>query len=138
MRSVRQCSRQGCKSPAVATLTYVYADSTAVLGPLAQHAEPHCYDLCDDHANRMSVPLGWSVLHIDRSSTEVPLDPNDLYALASAVKEAKNAPELSPELPNENAEGASAGTPSSSREPLTPPTGEEPRRGHLRIVPPQG
>lgn len=123
MRSVRQCSRQGCKSPAVATLTYVYADSTAVLGPLAQHVEPHCYDLCEDHANRMSVPRGWSVLHIDRSATDVPLDPNDLYALASAVKEAKEKPELKPEEP---------------REPLTPPSADGPRRGHLRILPPQG
>ncbi|MGY5318264.1 DUF3499 domain-containing protein [Neomicrococcus lactis] len=129
MRSVRQCSRQGCQSPAVATLTYVYADSTAVLGPLAQHAEPHCYDLCEDHANRMSVPRGWSVLHIDRSSTEVPMDHNDLYALASAVKEAKEAPELSPEGALER---------SGSGEPIAPTSADGPRRGHLRILPPQG
>ena len=45
----------------MATLTYVYADSTAVLGPLATYAEPHCYDLCEQHANRVSVPSGWSL-----------------------------------------------------------------------------
>ena len=43
---------------AVATLTYVYADSTAVVGPLATHAEPHCYDLCEEHANRLTAPRG--------------------------------------------------------------------------------
>ncbi|MGD9530693.1 MAG: DUF3499 family protein, partial [Pseudonocardia sp.] len=35
MLSVRRCSRSGCTELAVATLTYVYADSTAVVGPLA-------------------------------------------------------------------------------------------------------
>ena len=31
---------------AIATLTYVYGDQTAVVGPLATYAEPHTYDLC--------------------------------------------------------------------------------------------
>jgi hypothetical protein len=47
---------------AVATLTYVYADSMAVLGPLSGKPEPHSYDLCAKHAERMSVPLGWQVI----------------------------------------------------------------------------
>ena len=60
----RLCSRVTCQKPAVATLTYVYADSMAVLGPLSLKAEPHSYDLCTDHADRLSVPNGWSVLRI--------------------------------------------------------------------------
>ena len=60
----RQCSKTGCSGPAVATLTYVYADSMAVLGPLSLKAEPHSYDLCTDHADRLSAPNGWSVLRI--------------------------------------------------------------------------
>jgi Protein of unknown function (DUF3499) len=32
----------------VYTLTYVYRDSTAVLGPLAAYVEPHSYDRADD------------------------------------------------------------------------------------------
>ena len=43
----RRCSRTACGRPAVTTLTYVYADQTAVLGPLATYAEPHAYDLCE-------------------------------------------------------------------------------------------
>ncbi|CAN5283602.1 hypothetical protein BH11ACT2_BH11ACT2_08310 [soil metagenome] len=46
----------------MATLTYVYADSMAVLGPLSQKAEPHSYDLCERHADRLSVPQGWQVI----------------------------------------------------------------------------
>ena len=60
----RLCSRVTCQKPAVATLTYVYADSMAVLGPLSLKAEPHSYDLCADHADRLSAPNGWSVMRI--------------------------------------------------------------------------
>ncbi|MDH2442971.1 DUF3499 family protein [Amnibacterium sp. CER49] len=64
MTTKRSCSRVTCHEPAVATLTYVYADSMAVLGPLSLKAEPHSYDLCADHAARLSVPQGWSVVRI--------------------------------------------------------------------------
>ena len=49
----------------MATLTYVYADQTAVLGPLATYAEPHCYDLCSHHSERMTAPRGWEVVGDD-------------------------------------------------------------------------
>ena len=58
----RPCSKVACTHDAVATLTYVYADSMAVLGPLSQSAEPHSYDLCEKHAERLSVPQGWQVI----------------------------------------------------------------------------
>lgn len=45
----------------MATLTYVYADSMAVLGPLSLTQEPHAYDLCARHAERTSAPQGWRV-----------------------------------------------------------------------------
>jgi hypothetical protein len=60
--SGRPCSKVACTLDAVATLTYVYADSMAVLGPLSGKPEPHSYDLCAKHAERMSVPLGWQVI----------------------------------------------------------------------------
>jgi hypothetical protein len=58
----RPCSKVACLEQAVATLTYVYADSMAVLGPLSRVAEPHSYDLCEKHADRLSVPQGWHVI----------------------------------------------------------------------------
>ena len=60
-RSVRSCSRTGCRNIAVRTLTYIYSDSTAVLGPLATYAEPHAYDLCEIHSEKLTVPMGWTV-----------------------------------------------------------------------------
>ena len=62
--SSRRCSRTGCKRPALYTLTYVYRESTAVLGPLAAYTEPHCYDLCEGHAGRLTAPLGWDVVRL--------------------------------------------------------------------------
>jgi len=58
----RPCSKVACNQDAVSTLTYVYADSMAVLGPLSQSAEPHSYDLCERHADRLSAPQGWQVV----------------------------------------------------------------------------
>ncbi|KQV06004.1 DUF3499 family protein [Leifsonia sp. Root112D2] len=58
----RPCSRAACSNDAVSTLTYVYADSMAVLGPLSMAHEPHSYDLCTVHAERLSAPKGWQVV----------------------------------------------------------------------------
>ncbi|CAQ00773.1 DUF3499 family protein [Clavibacter sepedonicus] len=58
----RPCSRVGCTGVATTTLTYVYADSMAVLGPLSHDSEPHSYDLCDRHAARLSAPQGWQIV----------------------------------------------------------------------------
>ena len=65
----RPCSRVHCQEEAVSTLTYVYADSMAVLGPLSAKAEPHSYDLCERHAERLSPPQGWTILR------HAPVDP---------------------------------------------------------------
>ena len=57
------------------TLTYVYADQTAVVGPLATYAEPHAYDLCEAHGQRLSAPRGWEVMRLGPDPSTLP--PND-------------------------------------------------------------
>ncbi|WP_127499583.1 DUF3499 domain-containing protein [Actinoplanes solisilvae] len=120
MRSPRRCSRNGCPRQAVATLTYVYSDSTAVVGPLAAFAEPHTYDLCEPHARSLTAPRGWELVRHDGDFAPPPPTTDDLVALADAVRE-------------------------SARAPAPPPRGDEPehlpghqtgRRGHLRVIPP--
>jgi hypothetical protein len=91
----RRCSRSGCPGPAVATLTYVYSDSTAVLGPLATQAEPHCYDLCQGHARALSAPRGWEVIRLAVDESPKPSS-DDLLALAEAVREAGLGYEAAP------------------------------------------
>jgi Protein of unknown function (DUF3499) len=41
------------------TLTYEYARSQVWLDELTPERDPHGYDLCERHAERLSVPLGW-------------------------------------------------------------------------------
>jgi hypothetical protein len=109
---VRRCSRSACGHPAVATLTYVYADSTAVLGPLATFAEPHCYDLCVAHSARLTAPRGWEVLRLAPDPASLGPSSDDLEALADAVREAAR--------PGERAAPAAQV--------------EMGRRGHLRVL----
>ena len=83
----RRCSRAGCPYPATSTLTYAYRDSTAVLGPLANQVEPHCYDLCQSHAQSLSAPRGWEVIRLAVEEEPKP-STDDLLALADAVRDA--------------------------------------------------
>ncbi|MCR8900208.1 MULTISPECIES: DUF3499 domain-containing protein [Gordonia] len=87
MKLPRLCCRPGCARSAVATLTFVYAESTAVIGPLATSEEPHSWDLCDDHARRITVPRGWEMLRSERGFS-APAEDHELTALAEAVREA--------------------------------------------------
>lgn len=103
----------------------MYADSTAVLGPLATFAEPHCYDLCATHAARLTVPLGWEVLRLELPS-ETPLNKDDLYALANAVRE-KEVP-----APVEPAEEIPA--PRSAPPAIEPGSTGHMTRRHLRVL----
>lgn len=91
--SLRRCSRTACGRSAVNTLTYVYADQTAVLGPLATYAEPHAYDLCELHSERLSAPRGWEVLRLQSDIKSRGPSSDDLLALADAVREAARPPE---------------------------------------------
>lgn len=60
--SIRPCCRVACSRPATATLTFDYDDRMAVIGPLATLADPHAYDLCRIHAERLRVPDGWTII----------------------------------------------------------------------------
>ena len=89
-RMGRFCSRAGCRQLATKTLTYIYSDSTAVLGPLATFAEPHAYDLCLQHSERMSAPVGWTVLKQEPVTENSGPTSDDLMAIADAVREVGN------------------------------------------------
>lgn len=105
---------------ATMTLTYIYADSTAVLGPLATFAEPHAYDLCEFHARKLTVPNGWSVIKEEISQSGSGPTDDDLMAIADAVREAAA---VTPQVVGQSAENTH----------VAPHIGV--RRGHLRAVP---
>ena len=102
----------------------MYADSTAVLGPLATYAEPHCYDLCELHAERLTAPRGWEVLRLEYGSQSRTPGPDELSALVDAVREAE-AEEPAPEPEQARRSGKHA---------LEPPAELGTRRSHLRVL----
>lgn len=63
----RQCSRPGCAERAIVTLTYVYGRAHVWLDELTEERDPHAYDLCRRHADRLTAPQGWHVR--DRRAT---------------------------------------------------------------------
>lgn len=97
----------------------MYRDSTAVLGPLAAYVEPHCYDLCSAHADRLTAPRGWDIVRLplapseEAAADDLAAAADDLEALANAVREAAR--------PQGTAEPVGQGV-------------EVGRRGHLRVL----
>ncbi|MET7417612.1 DUF3499 domain-containing protein [Dactylosporangium sp. NPDC005555] len=116
MRTPRRCSRNGCPRQPVATLTYIYAESTAVVGPLAAFAEPHSYDLCESHARGLTAPRGWDLVRHEGEYGPPPPSSDDLVALAEAVREAAR--------------------PAPHKEDPSNYPHQQGRRGHLRVIPP--
>ncbi|MHB8510903.1 MAG: DUF3499 family protein [Actinomycetota bacterium] len=57
---VRRCSRNGCRWPASASLTFAYAQRVVWIEDLTSVAHPAAYDLCAAHAERLAVPIGWA------------------------------------------------------------------------------
>lgn len=102
VRLKRQCDRTACNAGAVATLTFVQSEGTAVVGPLATHAEPHTYDLCAAHAARLTVPRGWTVVRLAVEEQEPQPSDDDLLALADAVREAGRVAPSAPAVVTSN------------------------------------
>ena len=94
-------------------MTYVHADATVVVGPLALRAEPGALDLCRAHAERMTAPRDWRLLRLDPGDEQPERSRDDLLAIADAVREAaRPKPQPAP----------------SQQPPVSP------GRGHLRVV----
>jgi hypothetical protein len=101
------------------TLTYVYSESVAVVGPLATFSEPHAYDLCALHGSRLKVPHGWSVIKQELDVESQGPTEDDLMAIADAVREVASR-EVVEETQNIDT--------ASTQQQIG-------RRGHLRAVP---
>jgi hypothetical protein len=82
---------------------------------LATFAEPHAYDMCDEHARRLSAPMGWELVRLEFDPADLAPSSDDLEALANAVREAARPAAVAVGADTE----AGAG-----------------RRGHLRVLRP--
>jgi hypothetical protein len=86
---------------------------------LATYAEPHCYDLCEMHSERLTAPKGWEIVRITPDPDALKPTGDDLEALANAVREAAR-PRYEADAP------MPAHLPSGSVEVA--------RKGHLRML----
>jgi hypothetical protein len=84
---------------------------------VAAYVEPHCYDLCAKHAERLTVPRGWDVVRLPGDPVQQSVD--DLEALANAVREASQQRQQPPAPPGPEPVGQGV---------------EVGRRRHLRMV----
>ena len=149
----RRCCRPGCGRPAVATLIYAYADSTAVVGPLAPAPDPHAWDLCERHSAHITAPVGWELVRVehveldgDDADTADDTETTDITALAEAVREAGRVTTglvESGQDPIEYSADKDFNNPDTSNHPVhrTKRVEEQiaahkaARRSHLRVVP---
>lgn len=129
-------------------MTFVYSDSTAVVGPLATAREPHSWDLCVGHAGRITAPLGWELVR-HSGPLIAPSEDDDLVALADAVREGgpDRVPAVGGWYPSPGSPGSGfvgppgngvhRGMPSGAvlAPPARQPKGNGRRRGHLRVLP---
>jgi len=58
----RSCARPACGGSATTTLSYDYANATVWIEPLHAVGHPMNHDLCERHAERLSVPRGWTLV----------------------------------------------------------------------------
>lgn len=148
----RQCSRPGCRAPAVATLRYNYRASRATVTSLGPGVDPHSWDLCGRHVERLTVPSGWDLVREDEAATGVPgildggtADTSDftdeeLQVLAEALEAVADAGD--PGAGDPVAPGVvHPPTPAARiirREDVPHPSGRHPSRGNLpRHTPPR-
>lgn len=68
----RRCARPDCAVTAVTTLVFDYGEAIVWLEQLTEELDPMNHDLCDRHADSLSVPRGWQ-LRDRRAIPAVPL-----------------------------------------------------------------
>jgi hypothetical protein len=59
---VRTCAKLRCTSRASTTVALRYGEREVIVHDLALEADPNLVDLCLEHAERLTPPLGWRIV----------------------------------------------------------------------------
>jgi len=59
---VRTCAKPRCGSLASVTVALRYGDREVVIGDLSPDPDPNLVDLCGEHAERLTPPIGWRIV----------------------------------------------------------------------------
>ncbi len=57
---MRTCAKMRCGSEAVATISLHYDDREVIVAALATERDPNLLELCREHVDRMTLPVGWT------------------------------------------------------------------------------
>ena len=68
---MRTCSRIGCSSLSTTTAGLRYEERAIHLVDLVRDPDPGLVDLCPDHAERLTPPIGWTIVDL-RVASAVP------------------------------------------------------------------
>jgi hypothetical protein len=58
---MRTCAKMRCAAEPVATVTLRYTEREVLVGDLLPERDPNLLDLCREHVDRMTPPVGWVV-----------------------------------------------------------------------------
>ena len=61
---IESCVR--CSTPATIVMAFSYGEAVVWLDDLAAPASPGAYAMCEEHAGRLTPPVGWTL--VDRRS----------------------------------------------------------------------
>jgi hypothetical protein len=59
---MRVCAKMRCGHEPVVTVSLRYAERAVVIEELRLERDPSLLDLCREHADRMTPPVGWAIL----------------------------------------------------------------------------
>ena len=61
---MRICAKLRCRTTAAVTVALRYGDRELLIGELAPDTDPNLVDLCAEHAERLTPPIGWTIVDL--------------------------------------------------------------------------
>lgn len=58
---MRTCAKMRCDAEPVATVSLRYAEREVAIGDLVAERDRNLLDLCREHVERLTPPVGWTV-----------------------------------------------------------------------------
>jgi hypothetical protein len=66
---MRICAKMRCGTEPVATVSLAYAARQVIVADLVAERDPNLLDLCREHVDRLTPPVGWN-LRDERASVQ--------------------------------------------------------------------
>lgn len=61
---MRICAKLRCRSKASVTVALRYGDREVLVDELSPDTDPTLVDLCREHADRLTPPIGWRIVDV--------------------------------------------------------------------------